>query len=164
MLLLVSDANILIDLEEGGIIALLFRLSYEIVTPDLLFADEMAAMYPHLPDWGLKLGELGAAAMFDVARLSQTYRGPSRYDCMALALARQESCPLLSGDRDLRQAALNEGVSVHGTIWVVEQMLSQGLLNPTSARSAFDAMRNAGSRLPWAEVEKMIKRISEKTE
>src|SRR5690606_21803002 len=164
MLLLISDANILNDLEDGGIIALLFRLPWKISTPDVLFAEEMAAQHPDLPLLGLALGELGEEAMGHVQRLSQTYPGPSRYDCMALALAIQEACPLLSGDRALRQAAEREGVEVHGTVWVVEPMLAQGLLDADAARRAFTAMANAARRLPWAEAERMIKRTCEPME
>lgn len=166
MLLLISDANILIDLEDGGIIALLFLLPWKISTPDVLFAEEMEEQHPGLPALGLALGELGEEAMGHVQRLSQTYPGPSRYDCMALALALalQEACPLLSGDRALRQAADQEGVEVHGTVWTVEQMLIHGLLDADAARQAFNAMRRTARRLPWVEAEAMIKRICEPME
>ena len=37
-------------------------------------------------------------------------------DHSALALAMQEKCPLLSGDKDLRVAANSEGVEIHDTV------------------------------------------------
>ena len=36
MLLLISDANILIDIEDGNLTSVLFRLPYEIAVPDIL--------------------------------------------------------------------------------------------------------------------------------
>ena len=38
MRLLVSDANIFIDMEEGGLLELMFKLPYEFCVPDVLFA------------------------------------------------------------------------------------------------------------------------------
>jgi hypothetical protein len=38
MQLLISDANILIDLEEGGLLEVFFRLPYQFSVPDILFA------------------------------------------------------------------------------------------------------------------------------
>ncbi len=37
MQLLISDANILIDMEEGGLLEAMFRWSYDYATPDSLF-------------------------------------------------------------------------------------------------------------------------------
>lgn len=93
MKLLISDANILIDLEEGDLLTRLFQLPYDIGTPDLLFNDELSEHHPQLPELGLRIMELSADSMLDVVRLARTYAAPSRYDCMALALALQEGCP-----------------------------------------------------------------------
>lgn len=35
--LLISDANILIDMEEGGLLEAMFQLPYDFATPDILF-------------------------------------------------------------------------------------------------------------------------------
>ena len=44
MRLLISDANILIDMEVGGLTAAMFRLDgYRFAVPDVLFAEELAA-------------------------------------------------------------------------------------------------------------------------
>lgn len=56
-------------------------------------------------------------------------------------------------------AAENEEVEVHGTLWLIEQMVSAGLIRPKRARQAYDAMRKAGRRLPWDEVEDQLRRF-----
>jgi predicted nucleic acid-binding protein len=70
-------------------------------------------------------------------------------DHSALALALQERCPLLTGDKDLRVAAKKEGVEVHGTLWIIEELLNQKILKQSQAK---------GSRLPWGDVEKLLNR------
>ncbi len=41
MLLLISDANILIDIEVGGLTASMFSLNYQFALSDVLFYDEL---------------------------------------------------------------------------------------------------------------------------
>lgn len=149
MQLLISDANILIDLEEGMLLDWLFRLGFQVKVADILYEEELKANHSHLLGLGLQIGELSAAAMLDALDLVQRYRAPSRNDCFALALARQEQCPLLTGDKALRKAAESEAVVVKGTLWVVEQMVEQKLIDKARAFDAYDRMEQAGRRLPW---------------
>ena len=77
-------------------------------------------------------------------------------DHSALALAMQEKCPLLTGDKDLRVAAKSEGVEVHGTVWIIEELLNHKLIKQVQAKGSFDSMKAKGSRLPWGDVEKLL--------
>lgn len=160
MPILVSDANIFIDLEVGGILKEAFSLPEEIRTPDLLFEDELAEDHPDLIRFGLVLGELDAAGMTDLMMLASLHTGISRYDAASLALARALACPLLTGDSRLREAAQAESVEVHGTIWLVGRMLDEDMLTPAGAHAAFENMRVDGRRLPWKTAERMIQRRS----
>ena len=68
---------------------------------------------------------------------------------MALVLAQKELCPLLTGDRDLRYAARQEGVLVNGTIWLIDQLLGHNLLTVDEAYISLEKMERSGRRLPW---------------
>lgn len=151
MQVLISDANILIDLEDGGILPLLFALPYQFKVPDLLFEQELREQHAHLLDRGLQVGELLPDAMEDAQSLRQKYVKTSMNDCFAVALARQDQCPLLTGDRALREAAQQEAVIVMGTLWVVEQMVLHQLIDKTGALAAYEKMKARARRLPWAE-------------
>ncbi|WP_218149434.1 hypothetical protein [Marinospirillum celere] len=87
--LLISDTNILIDLEEGGLINELFQLPYQFAVPDILFAEELEAHHNHLLAKGLQQRELTPESMDYALQLVEHYSGPSTNDCLALALARQ---------------------------------------------------------------------------
>ena len=86
--------------------------------------------------------------------------GVSRNDILALALARQERCPLLTGDRRMRDAAAAEQTEVYGTLWVVEQLVRSGVVNIGEARAAYEAMRGNGRRLPWQEIQRQLTRLN----
>lgn len=159
MQVLISDANILIDMEVGLLLDRMFQLPYQFMTPDVLFEEELKDSHPHLLTLGLQLGELSADSVITVFELNGTYGGPSIHDCFALALAKQECCPLLTGDRALRNAAEKEAVVVMGTLWVVEQMVVHSILTKEDALLAYDTMRANGSRLPWDKAKQRIEDI-----
>jgi predicted nucleic acid-binding protein len=159
--LAVSDANVLIDIEAGGLEASMFSLpDFEFYIPDVLFEQELRKNHSHLEKMGLKLRSLTGAAVSEVFRLSQIHHKPSRMDLFALVLAREENWILLTGDRNLRKVAEEYKIHCHGTIWLVEQMIENQIIKPDIARNAYQNMRIKGSRLPWEEAEERLKRWS----
>jgi len=157
---LICDANIFIDMEEGGLIEKMFRLPETFVVPDILFVEELSVHHPTA--YGLQIKALQASAIEEVLKLSRQYKQPSQNDLFALALAKQESCPLVTGDRRLREAANNERVEVKGTLWLIERMFEEKFISKEGARKAYDKMRDANRRLPWAQVIQQLKYFSNK--
>lgn len=157
MLAYISDANILIDVEVGGLIAPMFSLGYQFVVPDVLYWEELAEHHAHWLDMGLQIQSLSAQGVARVQVLSIKHTRPSRNDLFALALAEQSQCPLLTGDAALRSAAESERIEVKGSVWLVTEMLRKKCITPTVARAAFERMREGGRRLPWDVVGKLLK-------
>jgi len=106
MLLLISDANILIDIEDGNITPMFFQLPYEIAVPDVLFESELRKQHSGLLGTDLKVKSLSPESIKRIEELRFKYPRPSIMDHSALSLSIQESCPLLTGDKNLRIAAL----------------------------------------------------------
>jgi hypothetical protein len=92
----------------------------------------------------LKVRELTGSQVSEVARLARRYIRPSRSDLFALVLARSQSAILLTGDRHLRSAAESEGVKVHGTLWLIDEMVAAGLLLQREAAAKLLRMVQAG--------------------
>lgn len=159
MRLIVTDANIFIDLQVGGLLDEMFRLrTIEFAVPDILYIEELAERHARLPGLGLKILSLDADAVADVESLREKYPLPGLNDLFALALAKSEECPLLTGDGWLRTAAKSEQVEVHGTVWLMEQIRFEQKISASRVREAYAAMRRDGSRLPWKEIENQIAR------
>ncbi|WP_370280981.1 PIN domain-containing protein [Pontibacterium sp.] len=154
--LLISDSNVLIDLEEGGLTQQLFLLPYTFAVPDILYAEELEEKHGWLLDVGLCQKEMTPESMVYVSELLVKYSGPSFNDCTALALAKQEECPLITGDLRLRKAADKESVPKLGTIWLLEQMIIHGICSTKEVRGASLKMKLAGSRLPWTLLDDML--------
>lgn len=162
MQLLISDANILIDMEEGQLLQAMFRLPFQFQTPDLLFEDELAEQHADLPRYGLQLGTLNDVSMNRVSQLALKYKNTGRYDCMALALAQQEQCTLLTGDQNLTKAAKAEKVTTRGSLWLVEQLVIHRIISVESARHSYQRMEANGRRLPWKKAHQLLNEL-EKT-
>jgi hypothetical protein len=159
MRLVVTDANIIIDLGAGDLLDPMLAVpGIEFHVPDVLFAEELAHRYGDLPGKGLRVTPQPAEATEEVVRLRDVYRRASTNDLFALVLAKRLGCALLTGDRALRGAAASQAIEVHGTVWLVELLLESGVIAVDSAERAYHAMRRDQSRLPWDAVEEQIRR------
>ena len=161
-MILISDANVLIDMADGGLLEAMFDLKNTFAAPNVLYEEELQSRHPQLPDLGLLCMTLEAEGVMEAYRLRAAYTGraaPSQNDLFALMLARQENCPLLTGDGRLRGLVQREhtDVDLRGTLWVVEQMVREGIITKEEAREAYQRMKHAGGRLPWKETERRLK-------
>ena len=158
-MLLISDANIFIDMEEGGLIDKLFQLQEQFAVPDILFMEELLEYHADLPAKGLLIKELKDTTIINVYHLRKIYKHPSQNDLFALALALQEKCPLITGDKRLRDVAKAENVELKGTLWIVQRMFEDKLITKNQAKDAYNNMREANRRLPWDQVDAQLKRF-----
>ncbi len=156
MRLLISDANILMDVEVGDLVAPMFSLGYQFAVPDVLYYEELEGQHAHLLDMGLQIRTLSGKSVERVQMLSQTYVKPGRNDLFALALAEFEKCPLLTGDAALRQAAEAKRVEVKGTVWLISEIVREQHITVAVARTALHKMRANGRRLPWDSAEQIL--------
>lgn len=160
MQLLISDANILIDMEAGALMETLFQLPMQFGIPDLLYYEEIEPGSPGLEDLGLQVMEVSGDFVAYAQQLPGQHNHllppkngakPSYNDYLALALAKQEDCTLLTGDANLRIVANKEQVNVMGTIGLLRAMIDHQLLSVDDAFKAIDRMKSGKRRLPWPE-------------
>jgi rRNA-processing protein FCF1 len=154
----VTDTNIWIDLYAGGIIHEAFQLPLRFIAPDVVIAELQAPDGRALVSLGLQQEELAGDEVRLVIQLASRYPAPSRVDLFALALAKARGAVLLTGDRHLRKAAEQEKVPVHGTLWILDELVRQRIVTPQKAARALEKMRAKGSRLPRAECERRLKK------
>ncbi len=135
MRLLISDANILIDMEAGALMEMLFQLPMQFGIPDLLYYEEIEPGSPGLEQLGLQIMEVSSDFVKYAEKLPSQYNGtlpakngakPSHNDYLALALAKQESCTLLTVD---------------------------------DALNALHKMKEGKRRLPWLQAEKRLEAL-----
>jgi len=126
----VTDTNIWIDLYAGGIIHEAFQLPLRFIAPNVVIAELRVPDGQALVSLGLQQEELAGDGVHLVIQLASRYPAPSRVDLFTLALAKARGAVLLTGDRHLRKAAEQEKLSVHGTLWILDELVRQRIVTP----------------------------------
>ena len=151
----VTDANVWIDLDHGGLLGRVFDLGDDLLIPDVVLYDELLTLdVDLLTRLGLQVAGLTPSQLVELSgTLAGRYPHPSIRDLASLLLAKDEGVVLLTGDKALRKAARKEGVEVHGILWVLDRLVAEsGLLGAEAARSLRLIVRG-GAWLPEREVE-----------
>lgn len=144
----VADANIFIDFESGNIFAVLAHPSLALCTTDFIIDDIDEPTSTDLEAAGITISSLDGTQIARLSELTALYRKPSFADLSALALAEHDKSILLTGDSDLRSAAEDLGIEVHGTIWILDHLVSVDALTKPAASMALEAMADSNRRLP----------------
>ena len=155
--LCVVDANVLIDLHVGQLLANVSYLPCRVLVPDVVAAELIEPDGTRLAELGLEVHELSGDQVIEVMRLRAKYNQVSTNDLFALVLSKALVATLLTGDRHLRQVADQEGVAVHGTLWVLDELVRMQIINPTRAIAALKRMLGQRRRLPLAQCEQRFR-------
>ncbi|MBE0616706.1 MAG: type II toxin-antitoxin system VapC family toxin [Proteobacteria bacterium] len=152
----VPDANVWIDLADGGLLAEAFQVGVEWLTLDLT-AGELVSCGADLMALGLRTATLPGPQVAEMFTLRGRYPKPSLTDIGALVLAKYVGGILVTGDGDLRKAAEAEGVPLHGTLWILDELVRLDAVAPGRAADALDRMLRQGSRFPKAECDRRLR-------
>lgn len=151
----IQDANILIDMIDIGLLDIMLELPVEFHVSDFVLGELMHEAYEEAVGASIMGGMLTLGA-FDVqevqaiAQLSNEVAGPSFPDCSCIFLAEKLGAALLTGDARLRREAHFRGLRVHGSLWILDQLLLAGMLDPPSAGERLLALARSNRRLPRA--------------
>lgn len=145
---LVSDTNIWIDLHHGGLLRQVFKLPYTFVTTDFAFAELREPPGANLRQLGLSVVGFSGEETPNIYRLRETLRNPSLADVSCFYLASQRGWTLLTGDKAVRQACQQQGVEVHGTLWLLDALYDHQRVTGAALGRALNDMLAQGGRLP----------------
>ncbi len=148
---LVTDTNIWIDLENGKILADVFRLPYQFFITDFAVDELVHPGWSRLQELGLKAHVLEPEYVLELVRLRNVHHQLSAVDLAALLLAKALEASLVTGDRRLHELAFVQGMSVHGVLWILDEMVIHQVLTVNQAVAALREMLHQGARLPKIE-------------
>lgn len=160
-----SDTNVWIDFYVISKLDLPFRLPYayimyeESIDGELLNPPNLSS---NLREAGLIGVEITTEEFFLADSWGNIYKKLSTPDRIALSIAKTRNIVLLTGDRALRNAAKNEGVSVIGTIGLLDQLYEKDLIDKREAIECLTALLDHNGRevrLPEKELRDRIDRL-----
>ena len=155
-MILLSDANVLIDLGYVDGLGLLARLAPTEVLDVVLLECEHARQ-PEL------VSEVRAAGVSVVSTQASWVGAARRYKSAGLSLqdrlnltyAKTYRRVLLAGDKPLREQCEAEGVEVHGSLWLVERACEDALVAEAELCRWLRVWPTLGRRLPAPEVRRL---------
>jgi predicted nucleic acid-binding protein len=154
----ILDTNVLIDLWHGEILDAFFQSLHPLAAPDVIIAELQSPDGQELVRLGLQSMELTGEQLTTAVHLQAKNPGRTVNDIFALVLAEIHTATLLTGDRALRDLAQLRGLPVHGTLWVLDELVRLCALPPAKAAAALLRMMEKGSRLPEAECRRRIEK------
>lgn len=160
--LISSDTNVWIDFDAISAVELPFRLPCTYLMWSEAVDDEVKSpggLRERLLAEGLVAVEITGDEFWLADGYGEHYSGISAYDAVALAIAKSRGIVLMTGDRRLRKAAEEEGVTVTGTIGVLDRLLAEGLIDEEEYRDYISKLlkTNGGVvRLPEDELRKRL--------
>ncbi len=156
--LLILDTTICIDLFNGQLLEKVLVLPYEFTLPDVIVAELIDPPGDSLLQLGYSVQQLPAEDIRRFFALRAKYTKPSTNDLFALLIAKINNCTLITGDRDLRVAAQNEEVAVHGLLWLLDRLVEYQVLGKANTADSLERIIASGSWLPKRECDIRLKR------
>ena len=158
-MLCVTDANIWIDLHNADLLDAAFELEHTWRTPDIIVEDEVLTVSRDiLVELGLDVRTLSGDELNSVPPLNQRHSNPSPKDLAVLVVAAADDGIVVTGDGPLRTAAQEEDLTVHGVLWVLDQLVDEEIVAPERTAAALNAMVDQGSHLPERPVQTRLRR------
>ena len=143
----VNDASCLIDLRKGGLVHAMLTLPYRFVVPLPIRRSEVLDFTDQ--DWqrmdagGLVTFDLPPERVADAMWVRVACPKLSANDCICLVAAQcYEQGILLTGDKLLHRAAAEEGLCVHGVLWIVEKLRKAGTWDHAKLIVALECWRD----------------------
>lgn len=166
MKLIITDSSVFFDIIKIQALPEFFALDFEICTTDfvqneILESEQREQIELFIRSKKLTVFELSGEEIDEVVRFKTTRVFKTLIDKTVLWKAKQLGCPLLTGDAKLRNEAKDQGVKVHGSLWVVMQIVKHGIVNKKKGVDYLEQLKVINDRLPFEEIEKLIKQLKQ---
>ena len=157
-----SDTSVWIDFSTIQKIELPFRLPYTYIMSKDAIADELLSppgLGADLVSHGLVPVEMTIEEFQLAQQYGHMYPRLSIYDRTALAIAKERTITLLTGDGALRRAATQEGVTIMGTLGILDQLRETGNISAEELADALEQLEAHNGRtvrLPKVELDRRL--------
>ncbi len=161
--IVVNDASCLIDLHKGRLLHVMLKLPYHFIVPLPIRESELLDFIES--DWrlleteGLKTFDLPPKQVAEAFAVKNVYPGLSANDCFCLVTTRNHrKSILLTGDALLKKVAGDEGLEVHGVLWMIDQLKAKRICSNKILISALELWKiDQSVFLPDLEIEKRLR-------
>ena len=161
MRLLIHDASVLVDLAEYGLLEKALDLPYKMETTDFVQHEiQEPEQAKHLAECigrgAISIIKSTFEQIAEIAFLFSQSPSLSMPDCSVLFHAQNRKGIVLTGDSRLRKEARTKGLEVHGTLWILDLLVAQQLIDAVEAKEKLEFLIKSNPRLPKTKCSKLI--------
>ena len=158
--IVISDANILIDLANLSLLNVFTSLNCNCYTTDFVFEElnsEQQAIVKQLEKSGkLQIATSHKQDIIEIAQLIEKSSGLSVQDCSVWHFSKKLNALMLTGDRKLRKEAEADNVIVRGVLYIFDELLRQQIIPLQEAIKSLEQLKQNNKRLPSDEIHKRL--------
>lgn len=160
MTLLIHDANVLIDLISIDLLDFALELPFNMATTDLVYREIEDPKQARALASCIKKGKIAVIAstileMSAITDYMAALPSLSLADSSVLYHAAEKKGIVITGDGQLRKAAMARHITVHGTPWILSQLVAAKSIDPSRAIEKMDSLLEINPRLPHKECRKL---------
>ena len=164
MKLIITDSSVFFDIIKIQALPEFFALDFEICTTDfvrgeILESEQREQIEIFIRSHQLIVFELSEKEIEEIENFKTKRFFKTLIDKTVLWKAKQLKCPLLTGDAKLRSEATDQGITVHGSLWVIQIMVESKVITVNAGIEYLQKLKVSNDRLPLDEIEKLIKKL-----
>ena len=154
----VVDTSVWINLHNGSLLLQALSLidnGWGFYVTQLVARELKNPSVKILEQQGVKRYSLSNKEIRESETLRKQKPALSSADASVIVAAKALGVSILTDERLLREKAKELGMDVHGTLWLLEQMVENRLVDNDVLCEALDKMSDAGARFPKDEVKRL---------
>jgi predicted nucleic acid-binding protein len=161
MKLIITDTNVLFDIIKVGALPEFFSLDFDICTTVFVIDEikpslqreqvETFIRSKQLTVFDFSGEDIEGIVNFDILRDLKRFTDKS-----VIWKSVELKCPMLTGDKKMREVAEKLGIEVHGSIWVIDELIRNQLISPAKTVGLLELLIATNSWLPRNEIEKEL--------
>ena len=135
----------------------LFDLPFQLCSTDFVLEELQDFDHTALQQRGLLVHALDTGATTRLFALMAAHNNSSLADVSCYLLAQDTGFPLLTGDGRLRKQAVQDGLQVHGALWLLDQLVAVQVITALVAAEGLKHMLSRNARLPAADCQARLR-------
>jgi len=153
----ISDTNIWIDFAHANLLTEIFKLPFDFCCTDFVLEEiDDIKTRQFLLKSGLIVEKIDQDNIVQLFSLMESHNNSSIADVSCFFLAKLTGIPLLTGDRKLRKQATVDGLTVYGSLWLLDLLVTHRIINKVGAAQSLELMLEKGARFPHGECQSRI--------
>ena len=164
MIVVITDVSVFFDLYQLQVLPEFFALDLEIHTTNFVYNEiihssqkkefEVFERSKKLHIIKITANEEDEIHAMQLSRVNRSF--PDR---TILWKAKQLQCTLLTCDNTLRKEAIEQGLDVHGSLWVIGQLIEKEIISKTRGVELYKQIKMVNTRLPHDEIDRITKHL-----